>query len=89
MQPYDVLDYTAALDVDGLRGRQLGVPHKFLSIFSRLLLLRSKSLKTMEELGATIIDLADFLDFDDFVVSHESIVLSTDFKVCTFCCFCV
>ena len=85
-QPPIVPDYTAALVANGLSGKRLGVPRKFLDgLSSAVVAAFNASLGTMEGLGATIVDPADFPDFAEFAASNnESIVLSTDFKVRVF-----
>ncbi|PIL28846.1 transporter [Ganoderma sinense ZZ0214-1] len=82
-QPRVVPDYTAALDVNGLSGKRLGVPRKFFEGLNSVVVATfNASLETMKGLGATIVDPADFPDFEEFAASNnESIVLSTDFKV--------
>ena len=85
-QPPVVPDYTAALVSNGLSGKRLGVPRKFLDgLSSAVVAAFNASLETMKGLGATIVDPADFPDFEEFAASNnESIVLSTDFKVRVF-----
>ena len=85
-QPPVVPDYTAALNANGLKGKRLGVPRKFLNGVDAVVVAAfNASLKTMRGLGATIVDPADFPDFKELAASNnESIVLSTDFKVCIF-----
>ena len=82
-QPPVVPDYTKALRADGLQGKRLGVPRKFLDGLDPVVVgAFNASLKTMQGLGATIIDPADFPDFDEFVASNnETVVLNVDFKV--------
>ena len=82
-QPPVVPDYTKALVTHGLKGARLGVPRKFLSFVDPTVVAAfNSSLKTIEKLGATIVDPADFPDFDEFVASNnETIVLNVDFKV--------
>ncbi len=89
-QPPVVPDYTAALDTNGLSGKRLGVPRKFFSgLDSVVVAAFNASLETMKGLGATIVDPADFPDFDELAASNnESIVLSTDFKVRVFRLLC-
>ncbi|TBU30400.1 amidase signature enzyme [Dichomitus squalens] len=82
-QPPVVPDYTQALRADGLKGQRLGVPRKFLDGLDPVVVgAFNASLETMKGLGATIIDPADFPDFDEFVASNnETVVLNVDFKV--------
>ncbi|RDX52417.1 amidase signature enzyme [Lentinus brumalis] len=82
-QPPVVPDYTKALKKDALRGTRLGVPRKFFDgVNSDVVAAFNASLATMRALGATIVDPADFPDFDEFVASNnETIVLNVDFKV--------
>ncbi|KAI0704181.1 amidase signature enzyme [Cerioporus squamosus] len=82
-QPLTVPDYTKALKKDALRGTRLGVPRKFFDgVNDDVVKAFNASLDTMRGLGATIVDPADFPDFDEFVASNnETIVLNVDFKV--------
>ncbi|RPD60677.1 amidase signature enzyme [Lentinus tigrinus ALCF2SS1-7] len=82
-QPPVVPDYTTALKKDALRGARLGVPRRFFDgVNSDVVAAFNTSLDTMRGLGATIVDPADFPDFDEFVASNnETIVLNVDFKV--------
>ena len=82
-QPPVVPDYTKALVAHGLKGARLGVPRKALAFVDPTVVAAfNLSLKTMEELGATIVDPVDFADLDEFLASNnETIVLNVDFKV--------
>ncbi|RDX52374.1 amidase signature enzyme [Lentinus brumalis] len=82
-QPAVVPDYTKALKKDALRGVRLGVPRKlFTRTNSNIVAAFNASLNTIRGLGATIVDPADFPDFDELEASNnETIVLDTDFKV--------
>ncbi|RPD60648.1 amidase signature enzyme [Lentinus tigrinus ALCF2SS1-7] len=82
-QPAVVPDYTKALKADALRGVRLGVPRKlFTRTNTAIVSAFNASLDTIRGLGATIVDPADFPDFDELEASNnETIVLDTDFKV--------
>ena len=82
-QPAVVPDYTKALKKDALRGVRLGVPRRlFTRTNSVIVAAFNASLDTIRGLGATIVDPADFPDFDELEASNnETIVLDTDFKV--------
>ena len=82
-QPAAVPDYTKALRVDGLRGARLGVPRNmFADVDADVLAAFNDALNIIEGLGATIVDPADFPDFDELSASNnETIVLNVDFKV--------
>ena len=82
-QPPVVPDYTKALVADGLKGARLGVPRKALAfVDSTVVAAFNSSLKTMEKLGATVVDPVDFADLDEFLASNnETIVLNVGFKV--------
>ena len=80
-----VPDYTKALNANALRGARLGVPRKFLTLINlddARVAAFNASLETMRAKGATIVDPADFPDFDELSASNnETIVLNVDFKV--------
>ncbi|EIW53226.1 amidase signature enzyme [Trametes versicolor FP-101664 SS1] len=82
-QPLVVPDYTKALKTDGLKGVRLGVPRKFFTrTNANIVAAFNASLETIRNLGATIVDPADFPDFAELEASrNESIVTQTDFKV--------
>ncbi|KAH9912595.1 amidase signature enzyme [Fomitopsis serialis] len=83
-QPAQVPDYTKALKKDGLRGVRLGVPRKVLEgVDANVLIAFNKALKDLTELGATVVDPADFGDGWDYeeVQNREDVVLCGDFKV--------
>ncbi|KAH9848115.1 amidase signature enzyme [Lenzites betulinus] len=82
-QPPIVPDYTKALKADGLKGVRLGVPRKFFTrTNANIVAAFNASLDTIRNLGATIVDPADFPDFAELEASrNETIVTQTDFKV--------
>ncbi|OJT03693.1 hypothetical protein TRAPUB_5721 [Trametes pubescens] len=82
-QPLVVPDYTKALKPNGLKGVRLGVPRKFFTrTNTNIVAAFNASLETIRNLGATIVDPADFPDFAELEASrNESIVTQTDFKV--------
>lgn len=87
-QPSPVPDFTKALNVNGLKGKRIGVPRRaFLndSITGNdpfVNIVFEQALNTIRSLGATVIDPADLPSADEIVVSNnETIVLDVDFKV--------
>ncbi|KAI0819875.1 amidase signature enzyme [Trametes gibbosa] len=82
-QPPIVPDYTKALKVDGLKGVRLGVPRRFFTrTNTNIVAAFNASLDTIRKLGATIVDPADFPDFEELEASrNETIVTQTEFKV--------
>ena len=82
VQPTPVPDFTKALKKNALMGVRLGVPRLFQSQDPNIMAAFNASLQTIKELGATIIDPADFPDAAELQASqNESLVLSVDFKV--------
>ncbi|KAI9449072.1 amidase signature enzyme [Lactarius psammicola] len=80
--PVHVPDFSKALKKDALKGVRLGVPRLFLSGDSNINQAFNASLLTLTELGATIIDPAEFPDANElFASDNETIVLNGDFKV--------
>ncbi|OBZ76636.1 hypothetical protein A0H81_03091 [Grifola frondosa] len=82
-QPLKVPNYLQALKPDGLKGVRLGVPRKFFETGNaNVLAAFNASIDIIRGLGATVVDPADFPDFDELRASdNETIVLDTDFKV--------
>ena len=81
-QPETVEDYTKALVHDGLKGVRLGVPRLFGSRDPNIMTAFNESLQVIRELGATIIDPAEFPAGEELLVSdNDTVVLETDFKV--------
>ena len=81
-QPNDVPDFTKALDKNALKGVRLGVPRLFLGSDVNIIAAFNASLETLEGLGATIIDPAEFPDAEELLASNnETTVLTVDFKV--------
>ncbi|KAF8511980.1 amidase signature enzyme [Gautieria morchelliformis] len=82
IQPEPVPDFTKALQKHALKGVRLGVPRLFQGSDVNILAAFNASLEIMKELGATIVDSADFPDADEILASqNETTVLSVDFKV--------
>ncbi|KAN0133131.1 Amidase signature domain containing protein [Lactarius tabidus] len=80
--PARVLDFSKALRKDALQGVRLGAPRLFLSRDPNIDRAFDASLLTLMNLGATIVDPAEFPDANELLAStNESIVLSADFKV--------
>lgn len=83
-QPPVVPDFSKALKADSLKGARLGVPRAFFAGEDvNIVAAFNASLVTLRNLGATIVDPADFLDTEElFTSNNETLVLMTDFKVC-------
>ena len=85
-QPSVLPDYMLAFKTDALRGVRLGVPRKrFAKIHDDVIAVFNASLGTMRALGATIVDPADLVNHEEFETyrrSNETLVTSTDLKVC-------
>ncbi|KAI0030560.1 amidase signature enzyme [Vararia minispora EC-137] len=80
-QPVTLPDYTSALVPNGLEGIRLGVPRSAFPYDESMVAVFNATLDVMRELGATIVDPADYLDIDEMRVSeNETIVLRTDLK---------
>ncbi|KIP10749.1 hypothetical protein PHLGIDRAFT_65032 [Phlebiopsis gigantea 11061_1 CR5-6] len=81
-QPPVVPDFTKALNPDALKGVRIGVARQFASRNSAVQAAFNASVDIIRGLGATIVDPAEFPDFDELQASNnETIVLDTDFKV--------
>ncbi|KAF8493345.1 amidase signature enzyme [Gautieria morchelliformis] len=82
VQPSPVPDFTKALKPDALKGVRLGVPRLFQPQDVNIVAAFNASLEIFKELGATIVDPADFPDAQELLVSNnETTVLNVDFKV--------
>ena len=82
VQPMPVPDFTKALKNNALKGVRLGVPRLFQGQDMNIIAAFNESLEIMKEMGATIVDPADFPDAEELLVSkNASLVLSVDFKV--------
>jgi amidase len=89
-QPPKIPDYVAALRKDALKGARIGVPRTvFLNqtitgLRDAEIAAFETALKTIRELGATVVD-ADMPSAAEIVASNDEwAVLEVDFKVC-FC----
>ncbi|KAF8531873.1 amidase signature enzyme [Gautieria morchelliformis] len=81
-QPDPVPDFTQALQKDALKGVRLGIPRLFLGNNTNIISAFNASLERLMELGATIVDPADFPDAHELLASqNETTVLNVDFKV--------
>ncbi|KAH7930964.1 amidase signature enzyme [Leucogyrophana mollusca] len=81
-QPKTIPDYMAALNLDALKGARLGVPRSFFEEDKAIQAAFDTSLETFRQLGAEIVDPADFADGGEIKQSNsENIVLAVDFKV--------
>ncbi|KAI0773006.1 amidase signature enzyme [Trametes elegans] len=82
-QPPVLPDYTKALRTDGLKGARLGIPRKYLEDTDSVIVAAFDAvLDTFRSLGATVVDNADFPDFEELRASrHEGIVMNTELKV--------
>ncbi|KIJ64690.1 hypothetical protein HYDPIDRAFT_111255 [Hydnomerulius pinastri MD-312] len=78
----EIPDYMKALDKDALKGKRLGVPRKLIKEDNPVEEEFAKALDILRDLGAEIVDPADFPNADELKASeHESLVLSVEFKV--------
>ncbi|KAF9269516.1 amidase signature enzyme [Marasmius fiardii PR-910] len=84
-QPRPVPDYTNALNRNALQGKRIGVPrmnimggHFMQDPYSRISF--NEALRTVESLGATIVDPADFPSAKE-MGCWENTVLNVDFKI--------
>ena len=81
-QPLPVPDYTKALNKNALKGARLGVARQFAGANPNVIAALNASIALMSQMGATIVDPADFPDFAELRASgNETVVLLTDFKV--------
>ncbi|GJJ14714.1 hypothetical protein Clacol_008981 [Clathrus columnatus] len=83
-QPSETLDYSKALDTNGLRGVRIGVPRLFQSENENITKAFNEALEVMRELGATIIDPADFpnaVELRAYIPTGRLVVMEADFKV--------
>lgn len=75
-QPAHVPNYVSALRTDALQGKRLGIPRKVFLDKDTNALQQSvidafeESVKTLEELGATVVDNADFEDPEEIVANN-------------------
>ena len=88
-QPPVVPDFSKALNPNALKGVRIGVARQFASRSSAPVQAAfNASVDIIQGLGATIVDPAEFPDFEELRASdNETIVLDTDFKVniCALC----
>ncbi|THH30588.1 hypothetical protein EUX98_g3595 [Antrodiella citrinella] len=83
VQPPTVPDYSKALNKTALKGARLGVPR---ALFARenqnIVAAFNASLETIHQLGATIVDPAEFPDTAELEASNnETVVMLADLKV--------
>lgn len=87
-QPSEIPDYRKALIGDGLKNVRIGVPRLFMTdVEDNRKKAFDEALETMKELGATIIDPADFpnaVELQADIASREFFNLETDIKVGAF-----
>ncbi|KAF8161613.1 amidase signature enzyme [Crassisporium funariophilum] len=80
-QPKEIPDYTKALDANALKGVRVGVPRLFQGSDEDIITDFNAALETMKELGAEIVDPANFPNAEElFVNGGEDIVLAADLK---------
>ena len=84
LQPFDVSpDYVRSCNRFGLLGTRIGIPRNGIDYFEKpasVMESFEEALALMKGAGATILDHADFLEFDPAEFSrNSSIVLDTDF----------
>ena len=81
-QPKELPDYTGALNPDALRGVRVGVPRIFQGSEDEIIAAFDAALETMRELGAEIVDPAEFPNAAELMASDaEALVMKTDIKV--------
>lgn len=85
-QPSVIPDYKQALNKNGLQNVRIGVPRLFQVslVDENITKAFNEALETLKELGATIIDPAEFpnaLELKANAREREKIVMETDFKV--------
>lgn len=85
-QPTEIPDYKQALVKEGLQGIRIGVPRLFRESppDENITKAFNAALETMKELGAIIIDPADFPNAHELranLRTREMLVMETDFKV--------
>ena len=84
LQPFDVTpDYAKSCDQYGLEGTRIGIPRNGIDYFVKptaVMIAFEEALDFMETAGATVVDNANFQEFDFAEFSrNSSIVLDTDF----------
>lgn len=86
--PHLIPDYTKALKTTALKGKRIGVPRavfldpEITGLSQAELDAFASALKTIQGLGATVVDHADLPSGPEIVVSNnETVVLNVDFKV--------
>ena len=87
-QPTVVPEYLNSLRVESLRGARLGIPRKFQRKDPNMISAFDGAIKVMEDLGATIVDPADFqiLNVEELRETQE-LVFETEFRVSNIRCW--
>ena len=87
-QPTVVPEYLNSLRVESLRGARLGIPRKFQRKDPNMISAFDGAIKVMEDLGATIVDPADFqiLNVEELRETQE-LVFETEFRVSNMRCW--
>ncbi|KAF8523718.1 amidase signature domain-containing protein [Hysterangium stoloniferum] len=81
-QPKEIPDYSKALDPNALKGVRLGCPRLFQGKNTDVISAYNIAIETLGELGAEIVDPADFDNATELMASQdETVVLQTEFKV--------
>lgn len=76
---HDATDYTAVLDLDGLRGARLGVARSFMGSDAKIDALMERSFDLMRHLGAAIVDPAN-IETAVQLRESEAVLLEYEFK---------
>ncbi|TDL27717.1 amidase signature enzyme [Rickenella mellea] len=81
-QPDQLPNYTEALNPHALRGARIGVPRLFQDDDAATIVAFNEAIEIIKELGATIVDPADFPNASELRNSKsEHMVMTADFKV--------
>ncbi|KAH9171824.1 amidase signature domain-containing protein [Lactarius sanguifluus] len=80
-QPTVVPQYVISLRVESLRGARLGVPREYQPKDPNIISAFDRAIKVIEDLGATIVDPADFPNAEVLrETQNENLVLETEFR---------
>lgn len=80
-QPTVVPQYVISLRVESLRGARLGVPREYQPTDPNIISAFDRAIKVIEDLGATIVDPADFPNAEVLrETQNENLVLETEFR---------
>ncbi|KAH9063172.1 amidase signature domain-containing protein [Lactarius vividus] len=80
-QPIAVPQYVASLRIESLRGARLGVPREYQPTDPNIIAAFDRAIKVIEDLGATIVDPADFPNAEVLrETQNEKLVLETELR---------